>query len=181
MAEAIFSSREFIEVWCSYQAESDLLSLVSDAHWTGVVDEVQTTTNRMAVLSACVMERPEVWAAVISLANTLSAVGMIDGANAAAVIAGVIPEADLTHIFDEGLRRVAEWEREISTVKVAVGIHPDGSEEIIKGYELWEKMQNAGTNEGEVREFQCPFPILAKTLWFAFGDGAPSYEGAKAA
>jgi hypothetical protein len=182
MAEAIFSKLAFYDVWYGYQGESDLQGVVSEGRLAEIgADEAFSTINRMAVLSACVMEKPEVWQAVLALANKLPAVGTMDGATAAAIIAGVIPEIDLTGMFGEALERVAELEREITAAQVVVVETSDGSQEIIKGTELVQKAKDAGINSIEVIPYQCTLPVFAETLWCAFGDGNASREGAKAA
>ena len=128
----------------------------------------------MAVVTAHLMEKPEVWQTVLALAHKLPAVGRMDGPKAAAIIAGVIPETDLAGMFGEALECVAELEREITAARVVVVETPDGPKEIIKGKELVQKAKDAGINSIEVKPYQCTFPVFAETLWQAFGDGVAS-------
>jgi hypothetical protein len=182
IAEAIFSHRTFNDVWYGYQAANDLLSVVHDARMAGIgAEEAYSAVTRMAVLSACVMEKPEVWAAVVALANKLPAVGRMDGAKAAAIITGVIPETDLTGIFTEALVRVSELEQEISAAKMVVVKTPDGKKDLTKGKELLQKIKDGDIDIGGILTYDCTFPVFAETLWRAFGDGNVSREGAKAA
>jgi hypothetical protein len=180
MAEAIFSKRAFYDVWSGYQAETDLLGVVREAEWAGIgSNEVTSTIKRMAVLAACVMENPEVWAAVLALAKNLPAVGRVDGAQAAAIITGVIPETDLAGTFGKALERVAELEQEINAAEIVVVRTPDGSHNLIKGGKVVDKLRGKSQDGAEVLEYECTFLVFAETLCQAFGDR--SCEGAKAA
>jgi hypothetical protein len=182
MAEAIFSKRAFYDVWHGYEAESDEFNVVRDAVWAGIgTDEIKATIRRMAVLSFCVMERPEVWAAVLALANKVPAVGTMKGVEAVAIIAGVIPAGSLTGIFREASERVAELEREITAAKVVLMETPDGSNEPIKGKELIQKLKDAGIDSVEAVRYQSASSVFGEVLFHAFGDGAVSREDAKAA
>jgi hypothetical protein len=182
IAEAIFCNRTFNDVWYGYEADSDLQGVISEGRLAEIgADEAISTVNRMAVVTAHLMEKPEVWQAVLALANKLPALGRMDGAKATAIITGVIPETDLTGMFGEALEGVAELEREITAARVVVVETPDGPKEIIKGKELVQKAKDAGINSFEVIPYQCTFPVFAETLWHAFGDGNASREGVKAA
>ena len=121
ITEAIITKRPFDDVWNGYQAEGDLSGVMRDAEISGIaVNEVISTINRMAALSAYLMEKPEVRAAVLALANRLPTVGRMDGDEAVAIIAKALPESDLTGMFAEGLEGIAELERQISAAKVVV-------------------------------------------------------------
>ncbi len=182
MAEAIFSKRAFYDVWHGYEAESDEESVVRDAVWAGIgTDEIKSTIRRMAVLSFCVMERPEVWAAVLALANKLPTVGTMKGVTAVEIIAGGIPAASLTGIFREASERVAELQREISVAKVVIVETPGGLKDLTKGKQLLQKIKDGDIDSGEILTYQGTLPVFGEVLFHAFGDGAVSREDAKAA
>jgi hypothetical protein len=68
IAEAIVANRSFRDVWIGYEAESDGMGVIQDAAAAEIdAKEVVATINRMAVLSAWLMEKPEVWAAILAL------------------------------------------------------------------------------------------------------------------
>lgn len=59
ITEAIFTKRTFYEVWNGYQTEGDLSDVVRDAKISGIaVNEVNSAIDRMAALSAHLMEKP---------------------------------------------------------------------------------------------------------------------------
>jgi hypothetical protein len=58
IAEAIFTEQTFEDVWYGYQAEDDQLSVAQDARVSGIsIGEAISTINRMAALSAYLMEK----------------------------------------------------------------------------------------------------------------------------
>ena len=60
IAEAIISNRSFDDVWSGYEAEGDGLGVLQDAAAASIADEeLVATLNRMAVLSARLMESAE--------------------------------------------------------------------------------------------------------------------------
>jgi hypothetical protein len=183
IAEAIVSNRSFHDVWNGYEAESDGRGVLQDAAAADLAaKEVVATMKRMAVVSAYLMDKPDVWAAVLALVNKLPAAGRMDGAKAAAIIVGVIPETDLTGMFGAALERVLEMEREINAAEVAVATLPDGSHHGIKGKKLIQKPRTEGIEcTMQPLHYQCTLRIFAETLWLAFGDGNVLREGAKAA
>jgi hypothetical protein len=143
--------------------------------------EVVATMKRMAVVSAYLMDKPDVWAAVLALANKLSAVGRMDGTTAAAIIAGIIPETDLAGMFGDSLERITELEREISVNRLVIVKTPDGLKDVTKGKELLQKIKDGDIDGIEALQYECTLPIFAEVLWGAFGDGNASREGASAA
>ena len=182
IAEAIVANRSFRDVWIGYEAESDGMGVIQDAAAAEIdAKEVVATINRMAVLSAWLMEKPKVWAAILALAKKLPAVGRMDGTTAAAIIAGIIPETDLAGMFGEALEHITELERLISVNKIVIVKTPDGLKDITKGKELLQKIKDGDTDGIEALQYECTLPIFAEVLWHAFGDGNASPEGAKAA
>jgi hypothetical protein len=182
IAEAIVSNRSFHDVWNGYEAESDGRGVLQDAAAADLAaKEVVATMKRMAVVSAYLMDKPDVWAAVLALANKLSAVGRMDGTTAAAIIAGIIPETDLAGMFGDSLERITELEREISVNRLVIVKTPDGLKDVTKGKELLQKIKDGDIDGIEALQYECTLPIFAETLWGAFGDGNASREGASAA
>jgi hypothetical protein len=182
IAEAIESSRSFRDVWNGYEAESDGLGVLQDAAAADLAaKEVVATIKRMAIVSAYLMDRPDVWAAVLALANKLPAAGRMDGTTAAAIIVGVIPETDLTGMFAAALERVLEMEREIAAATIVCAALPDGSYPVIKGGALIHSLRTETKGTVEVLPYKCNFPVYGETLCLAFGDGNAPREGAKAA
>ncbi len=174
ITEAIITKRTFNDVWNGYQAAGDLSRVVRDADISGIaVNQVNSAIDRMAALSAYLMEKPEAWAAVLALANKLPAVGRMDGDKAVAIIAKALSESDLTGMFAEGLEAISELERQISAAKVVVAKYTDESTSIIKGEELLKRIKDSVIEERvEGAQYQCMFPIFGEVLWRAFGDGA---------
>ena len=173
IAEAIFTKQTFHDVWNGYQAESDQISVVRDAHISGIsTNEINSTIDRMAALSAYLMEKPEVWAGVLALANKLPPVGRMDGDEAVAIITKALSEFDLSGMFADGLEGIAELEQEIRANKIVAARTPDGSNNVIKGKELITKMKDEVIDRVEFLPYQCTFPVFGETLWRAFGDGA---------
>jgi hypothetical protein len=182
IAEAIISNRSFGDVWSGYEAEGDQLGVMTDCDIAEIATgEMIATINRMAVLSAWLMQKPEVWAAVLALANKLPAVGRMDGTMAAAIIAGIIPETDLAGMFGEALEHITELERLISVNRIVIVKTPDGLKDITKGKELLQKNKDGDIDGIEALQYECTLPIFSEVLWHAFGDGVASCEGAKAA
>ena len=109
MAEAIFSKREFCEIWNGYEAENDMSSVVRDAHISKIGSDVlHGTINRMSLLSARMMEQPKVWSAVLTLAKQLPAMGTMAGARAVAIIGSVLPGPDIHEMFANGVKGLSE-------------------------------------------------------------------------
>jgi len=171
MAEAIYSSRLFYDVWQGYQAKMDRLSVVGEARIAQIAPEkITSTIERMAVLSAYMMENRPVWAAVLALAKKLNGVGLMKGNKAVECITSVLSESDLSDVFAGGINRLSEFEAEISGAEVVVAFAADGSRNVIKGERNLEALRGAQQTYGQL--FFCRFPTLGETLWHAFGDGA---------
>jgi hypothetical protein len=173
ITEAIFTKRTFYDVWNGYQAENDRLSVVRDAKASGIaVNEIKSVIDRMAALAAYLMEKPEIWAAVLALASKLPAVGRMDGDQAVAIIAKALPASELTGMFTEALEHVTELEQEIRANQIVAVRTPDEKMDLTKGKELLQKFKDGDIGNGEILTYECRFPIFAETLWRAFGDGA---------
>jgi hypothetical protein len=170
IAEAIISNRSFSDVWNGYECEGDRLSIVSDAKISRITgDEALLMIDRMAALSAYLMETPAVWAAVLALANKLPGVGRMNGAKAVAIITSTLSEGDVIGMFAKALERITEIEQQMSSAEYVVAKLRDGSTHVIKGGEL------LGNIEGDfvqAVQYDCTFPVFAETLCLAFGDGA---------
>jgi hypothetical protein len=173
VAEAIWSHRSFHDVWEGYQAESDLISVVRDAKVSGIgVEEVKSTIERMAALSACVMEDPLVWAAVLALAEKLPNVGHMKGFRAIAIITSIVPEPELIGMFARGVSRLTELESEMRAADVMVASMPDGSQRVIKGKDRVARAKENKEDSVSAQVVSCRFSVFWETLCRAFGDGA---------
>jgi hypothetical protein len=115
----------------------------------------------MAVVSASLMDKPEVWAAVLALAEKLPDFGTMNGSKALAIISSVVPESELATLFGKAMQRVSELERRIRAATVVSMQTADGSNIVIKN-------RAKGTNVREL-QYECAFPVFAETLCRAFG------------
>lgn len=173
IAEAIFSQRSFDEVWRGYQAESDLCGVVRDATASGFgIEHINSTIDRMAALSACMMETPGAWAAVQELAKNLQEVREMEGTVALGIITSVLSDLQLNGMFAGAVERLNELETEINAAGIAIAITADKSQRLIKGKTLVEKTVKGNRLVGQA--YDCRFKVFGETLWRAFGDGAGS-------
>ena len=109
MAEAIASKRPFIDVWNGHgDADDDQKSLAFDAEIANVGRrKLDSTISRMAVVSAYLMDKSEVWRAVLDLAEKLPDFGTMHGSEAVGIISSVIPESELATLFGKAMQRVS--------------------------------------------------------------------------
>jgi hypothetical protein len=87
-AEAKLLGKTFNEVWQSYECESDMKEAVKDCMLAGI-EETKMITTHLNVAAARAIEtvqRPDVWRAILALADRLPATGRFDGKEAAATI-----------------------------------------------------------------------------------------------
>ena len=91
-AEARFLHKALEEIWGAYETEADMRDAVQDCFLAGVteteaiekiVDEAQSRATNL-------IELPEVWRAVIALADNLPSSGRFDGKKAAAIIGAAL-------------------------------------------------------------------------------------------
>jgi hypothetical protein len=87
-AEAKYSGRLFAEVWGNYETESDLNYAVHDCFLAGVTDDhaIHASIDEAMITAAVLIERSEVWRAIVALADSLPAFGKFEGKNAVAII-----------------------------------------------------------------------------------------------
>jgi hypothetical protein len=185
VAEAIASNRSFIDIWNGHgwDADEDRKTLGFDAKIADVGRrKLASTINRMAVVSAYLMDKPEVWAAVLALAEQLPDFGTMDGGKAVGIIASAVPKSELATLFANAMQRVSEMERAIRAATVVSMRTADGSNLVIKSRKSVSKVLAKGKRNvhDEPLEYECVFPVLAETLCRAFGDGELP-QGAKAA
>jgi hypothetical protein len=185
VAEAIASNRSFDQVWNGdgWNADDDRTALGSVAKDANVgTRKLASTVNRMAVVSAYLMDKPEVWAAVVALANKLPEFGTMPGSKAAKIITRVIPEAYLTDMFAAALERVREFDKKIRAATVVSMQTTDGSNIAIKRGNLSGQGRAKGKKNvhDQPLQYQGVFPVLAETLCRAFGESALQ-KGSKAA
>jgi hypothetical protein len=87
-AEARYTSRSFEDVWDSYECEDDRRQAVQDCMIAGTSDvsDIGNLLEKAGAVAENSIERPEVWRAVLALADRLPAAGRYDGKKAASII-----------------------------------------------------------------------------------------------
>ena len=87
-AEARYISKSFEDVWNSYECENDRRDAVQDCMIGGTteVDDIDTVIKEAEAAAENLIKRPEVWRAIVALADSLPAVGKFQGKKAAAII-----------------------------------------------------------------------------------------------
>jgi len=168
ISEAIASKRPFIDIWNGHgwDADDDRRSLAFHVEIANVGRRKRASTiNRMAVVSASLMDKPQVWAAVLALAEKLPAFGLMDGRKAVGIISSVVPESELATLFGNAMQRVSDLERMMRAAAVVSMQTADGSKIAIKG------RAKRKTNVREL-QYEGVYPVFAETLCRAFGDAA---------
>ena len=86
--EARYISKSFEDVWNSYECENDRRDAVQDCMIGGTteVDDIDTVIKEAEAAAENLIKRPEVWRAIVALADSLPAVGKFQGKQAAAII-----------------------------------------------------------------------------------------------
>ena len=87
-AEARYTSKAFEDVWNSYECEGDRRDAIQDCMIAGTTeeDDIGTVIDEAVVAAENLIKRPEVWRAIVALADSLPAVGKFEGKKAAAII-----------------------------------------------------------------------------------------------
>jgi hypothetical protein len=87
-AEAKYSGKAFEEVWGSHQTEADMRDAVQSCFLAGITEPevIQAIIDEAQAKAVDLLERPEVWRAVVALADNLPGSGRFDGKEAAAII-----------------------------------------------------------------------------------------------
>jgi hypothetical protein len=109
----------------------------------------------------------KMWAAVLGLAEQLPVVGRLQGQKVAEIVTAVVPEADLIGRFATALQSIAGIEAWMSSQRFVTAKLPDGTNYLVKGAEFL-----PDDHDVESLVFNCQLPVLAETLWLAFGDGS---------
>jgi hypothetical protein len=174
VAEAIYSEQSFHQVWESDHAMGDRSSVASDALLADMPPEhVIPVIDRMAAISAHIMEKTSVWSAVLTLAKALPAVGRMAGSDAIRCIASVIPRRERASLFSDSLVRINEIEVAMHRAPVAVARGPFSTlDDLLKGKKIVQDATQRGLKTVEAVKINCQRAISAETLWRAFGDGA---------
>ena len=176
IAEAIYSDQSFHQVWLSDRAAADRSRLGEDVLLADVpAEQITETFDRIAALSAHVLQKPHVWTAVLELAKALPVVGRMTGPDAVSCIASAIPLPDRATLFAEGTAYIHDIEAIIRQAPVVVAAGPfNPLLEVIKGRKVFQEA--ARCNRGKVlgATIHCQRHITVETLWRAFGDGALS-------
>jgi hypothetical protein len=87
-AEARYTSKRFEDVWISCECEDDRRQAVQDCMIGGTTEvaDIGTLLDEAEAAAANLTKRPEVWRAVLALADRLPAAGRFDGKKAASII-----------------------------------------------------------------------------------------------
>jgi hypothetical protein len=164
IAEAIASKRPFIDIWNGdgWDFSQDRTGLVFDAECVNIGGrKFISTINRAAAISACLMENPEVWAALLAVAEKLPESGWMYGRKAVSIISSKVAEP--ATLFDKADKRVSELKLKIGPATVISMQSADGSNIPIKGE------ANGKTNAREL-QLECVFPVFPETLRRLFGE-----------
>ena len=82
------------------------------------------------------MQEERIWAAVMSLANSLPASGRMSGEQALGVLTMDWRGSELTYAYDDGLEVIAEFEKQIAANPVVTAKLEDNSIFLVKGRDL---------------------------------------------
>jgi hypothetical protein len=95
-AEARYTSKSFEGVWKSYECEDDRRLAVQDCMIGGTTEvaDIGTLLDEAEAAAENLIERPEVWRAVLALADRLPAAGRFDGKKAASIIERALARAN---------------------------------------------------------------------------------------
>jgi len=174
MAEAIYCNWSFRDVWESDHAMGDRSSVASDALLAEIpAERIFEVIDRMAALSAHIMQKPSVWTAVLTLAKALPAVGRMPGSHAITCIVSAIPQRMLPSLFSEGVFYIHDIEVAIREARVVVAAGPfKPLMDVIKGRQLVQEAIQSNRQTIPALTITCQREITAETLWRAFGDGS---------
>jgi hypothetical protein len=152
----------------------DRSSVASDAFMAAISSEqIIEAIDRMAALSAHVMQKPSVWNAVLRLAKALPAVGRMPGSQAISCIAAAIPRRELGSLFSESIFYIHNIEVAIRQARVVLAAGPfNPLMDVIKGKTLVQEDIQSRCKSVPAVTVNCQRQITAETLWRAFGDGA---------
>ena len=178
IAEAIHSDRSFHQVWLSDHAMRDRLRVAEDLSLADVpAEQVTEVFDRIAALSAHIMQKPLVWTAVLKLAKALPVVGRMSGSKAVSCIASAIPLLDRATLFAESIFYIHDIETIIGQADVVVAAGPfNPLQEVIKGRKVFQEAGRCHRKIVPGVTINCERHITVETLWRAFGDGAGRFD-----
>jgi hypothetical protein len=87
-AEAKFLGKPLEDVWGAYETEADMRDAVQECFLAGVTepDAIEAIIHEAQVRAISLVDQPEVWRAVVAMADSLPGSGRLDGKKAVAVI-----------------------------------------------------------------------------------------------
>ena len=87
-AEARYTSKSFEDVWNGYECEEDRREAIQDCMIGGMteVDDISAVIEEAMAAAENLIKRPEVWRAIVALADNLPAFGKFGGEKAVAII-----------------------------------------------------------------------------------------------
>jgi hypothetical protein len=88
VAEAKYSGKAVEEVWGRHETEADMRDAVQSCFLAGVTEAkaIQAIIDEAQAKAVGLIGRPEVWQAIVALADNLPSSGRFDGKKAAAII-----------------------------------------------------------------------------------------------
>ena len=87
MAEAKLTGKQFREVWDSYECEQDVKDAVRDGIMAGLeTPEISAAIDAATVTALELIEQPNVWKAILALADRLPSHGRMLGTQASAIV-----------------------------------------------------------------------------------------------
>jgi hypothetical protein len=93
-AEAKHSGRAIADVFASYENQTDRADAVRSCRLAGItdVDEIRAHVDEAQDRAAGLVERPEIWRAILALADALPNSGQFNGEKAAKIICAAIEQ-----------------------------------------------------------------------------------------
>ncbi len=94
MAEAKLLGKPFEAVWNEYGSEDDMVALAKEGTLAGLTaEQIETAEKEIIDVAALEIARPEVWRAILTLADSLQP-GRTSGRKVAAIIARALENTD---------------------------------------------------------------------------------------
>jgi hypothetical protein len=93
-AEAKFLGKALEDVWGAYETEGDMRDAVQDCFLAGVTETeaIEAIIDEAQAGAVGLIEQPEVWRAVVSIADSLPSSGRFDGKKVVAIIRSAMSE-----------------------------------------------------------------------------------------
>jgi hypothetical protein len=171
IAEAIFSKRDFGELFFDHSAERDRRDIARDAHMAAIpTSEATLVISHMAAVNAYLMQDDKIWAAVLALAKELPLVGRMPGREAVKIITGILSPNDLAAAYGDAVKKIDKLKAEIEAQPIVTAFCADQSTILVKGIDHLAGRESVTARQ--YMQYKCKLPVFAETLRYAFGDGS---------